>query len=181
MIDTAPLDQGAAWAQVAHLIHGRLKAQAGDRSVADTKPDTQRTDAVAAPPPVKATDLTEAQQRVVRELAARDGEVRRHEQAHAAVGGRYASAPSYTYEVGPDGKRYAVGGEVQIDTAPVDGDPEATILKMEVVKAAALAPAEPSSADRQVAAFADALRMQAVADLAAMRREVRAGVLDHRA
>ena len=58
-------------------------------------------------------------------------------------------------KLGPDGNRYAIGGEVSIDVAPVDGDPEATIAKMEIVKAAALAPAEPSAQDRKVAAIAE--------------------------
>ncbi|WP_298842682.1 putative metalloprotease CJM1_0395 family protein [uncultured Roseobacter sp.] len=126
-------------------------------------------------------DLTDAEERMVDAMKARDSEVRRHEQAHAAVGGSYASAPSYTYQVGPDGKRYAVGGEVQIDVSPVPDDPAATMTKMEVVKAAALAPAEPSSADRKVAAMADAQRAQAAADLTALRAAERRGDVDRRA
>lgn len=114
-------------------------------------------------------DLTEEEQAVVRELRARDREVRAHEQAHAAVGGQYAGSPTYEYQTGPDGQRYAVGGEVSIDTAPVDGDPEATIEKMEQVKAAALAPAEPSAQDRKVAASAEAAISRARADLTAQR------------
>lgn len=121
--------------------------------------------------------LTEAERDQVEKLKARDAEVRRHEQAHAAVGGQYASAPSYTFQQGPDGRRYAIGGEVQIDVAPVPGDPEATIDKMGVVKAAALAPAEPSSADRRVAAFADAQRLQAMAELATLKTEERMEML----
>lgn len=81
--------------------------------------------------------------------------MRLHEQLHASVGGQYAGAPSYEFETGPDGKQYAVGGEVQIDISPVPGDPRATIDKMQQVKAAALAPAEPSNADKAAAARAD--------------------------
>lgn len=102
---------------------------------------------------------------VVEKLKARDKEVRDHEQAHARVGGQYAGSPSYTYQAGPDGRNYAVGGEVPIDVAPVSGDPEATIRKMEIVKAAALAPAEPSSADRRIASLADSQRMEALMEL----------------
>ncbi len=109
----------------------------------------------------------QAEQREIRELQARDQEVRAHEQAHAIVGGRYASAPSYDYQQGPDGKRYAVGGEVQIDLAPVPGDPAATVQKMQQVKAAALAPAEPSAADRSIAAEAGQRLLQAQAELIA--------------
>ena len=115
--------------------------------------------------------LSAEEKQVVEQLKARDREVRDHERAHARVGGPYAGEPSYTYQAGPDGKRYAVGGEVPIDVAPVEGDPEATIDKMEVVKAAALAPTEPSGQDRKVAALADAQRLAAMADLTALRQQ----------
>lgn len=89
----------------------------------------------------------------IQELEQRDIEVKAHEQAHAAVGGTHAGAPSYEYETGPNGKKYAVGGEVSIDVSK-ETTPEATIRKMQIVQAAALAPAEPSSQDRKVAAQA---------------------------
>jgi SprA-related family len=111
--------------------------------------------------------LLQAEQNEIRELAARDREVRAHEQAHMAVGGQYAGSMSLSYERGPDGRLYAVGGEVSIDTAPVPGDPQATIDKMEQVRRAALAPAEPSSQDRAVAAQAAQLIAQARAEIAA--------------
>ncbi|MEM6942732.1 MAG: putative metalloprotease CJM1_0395 family protein [Pseudomonadota bacterium] len=117
-----------------------------------------------------ANDLTPAEQDLVDRLRARDQEVRAHEEAHARVGGQYAGSPSYTYQTGPDGKRYAIGGQVSIDVSPVPGDPEATIAKMDRVKAAALAPAEPSSADRRIATIAEAARRDAEAVLSAMRR-----------
>lgn len=116
--------------------------------------------------------LSDEEQAVVDQLAARDREVRNHEEAHARVGGQYAGSPSYTFQEGPDGKQYAIGGEVAIDVSPVPDNPEATITKMEVVKAAALAPAEPSGQDRKVAAIADATRQQAIADLAELRRQI---------
>lgn len=109
----------------------------------------------------------QAEQQEIRELQSRDQEVRSHEQAHASIGGRYAGAPNYSYELGPDGRQYAVAGEVQIDIAPVAGDPQATIQKMQQVKAAALAPAEPSSADRRIAAEAGQRLLQAQAELVA--------------
>jgi len=106
----------------------------------------------------------------IAKLVSRDQEVRTHEQAHAAVGGQYAGAPTYTYTRGPDGKRYAVGGEVGIDTSPVPNDPQATLRKMEVVIRAALAPAEPSGQDRQIAAQAQAQMAEARAQLAQQQR-----------
>ncbi|KTG19040.1 catalase [Pseudoalteromonas sp. XI10] len=102
----------------------------------------------------------------IKELKARDTEVRIHEQAHATVGGQYAGSPSYEYQRGPDGTNYAVGGEVQIDVAEIEGDPKATIEKMQTVRAAALAPQEPSSADRSIVADATQKLMAAQAELA---------------
>jgi hypothetical protein len=101
------------------------------------------------------TELTREEVEELRKLAARDREVRRHEQAHKTAAGRYAtSGPHYEYEKGPDGRSYAVGGHVKIDVSPVPDDPEATIQKMRVVRQAAMAPAEPSAADRRIAARA---------------------------
>lgn len=110
--------------------------------------------------------LEEAQLKELRDLKARDREVRAHEQAHQAVGGQHAGSVSYTYQRGPDGNQYAVGGEVSIDLSPVQGDPQATIEKMRTVRAAAMAPAEPSGQDRAVAAQAMQLMLQAQQELA---------------
>lgn len=91
----------------------------------------------------------------VQELQKRDREVRAHEAAHVAAGGAYVrGGPSFQYTTGPDGKSYATGGEVSIDSAPVPDDPAATIQKMRTVQRAALAPAQPSAQDRSVAAAA---------------------------
>jgi|GEM_PF-4366859 len=63
-------------------------------------------------------ELTEQEQREVQELKTRDREVRQHEQAHmAAAGGHARGGPSYEYTTGPDNRRYAIGGEVSIDTS----------------------------------------------------------------
>lgn len=98
------------------------------------------------------------------ELKARDREVRAHENAHRAAGGDLVRGGSYDYQQGPDGKRYAVGGDVQIDTTPVPDDPRATAEKMARVIRAALAPAEPSPTDLAVAAQATAERNRAQAE-----------------
>lgn len=130
--------------------------------VRDGRPQRQQTDE-------QASDLQQRQQEAeheaIRELAARDREVRAHEQAHAAVGGRYAGSPVYEYKRGPDGVSYAVGGEVPISTGPVAGDPEATIAKAQQIRRAASAPADPSPQDRQVAAEASRLEAEARAEL----------------
>ncbi len=109
--------------------------------------------------------LTPDQQKQVEKLKQRDQDVRAHEQAHMAAGGAYVKGgATFQYQEGPDGKRYAIGGEVSIDTSPVKGDPQATIAKMETVKAAALAPADPSGQDRAVAAEAEQTEEQARRD-----------------
>jgi hypothetical protein len=111
--------------------------------------------------------LTDEQLEVVQALQARDREVRAHEQAHKSVGGSLAGAVSYTYQSAPNGQRYAVGGEVPIDASPINGDPAATIRKMNTVKAAATAPVDPSPQDQSVAAAASRVLAQARKDLAA--------------
>ncbi|MFC6198413.1 putative metalloprotease CJM1_0395 family protein [Ponticaulis profundi] len=116
-------------------------------------------------------ELSEEEQAQVKDLKARDTEVRAHEAAHAATGGSFAGSPSYEYQVGPDGKRYAVGGEVSIDTSPIKGDPQATIEKLEQVQDAALAPSEPSDQDRKVAQQAAAALREAQAELSAQQAE----------
>ena len=103
--------------------------------------------------------------RAVAELARIDREVRAHEAAHVAAGGPYVGSASYSYVEGPDGKRYAVAGEVPI-SAPAGRTPEETIQIMAQVRAAALAPASPSPQDIRVAASASAAEARARTELA---------------
>ncbi|MBD3393433.1 MAG: hypothetical protein GF418_14960 [Chitinivibrionales bacterium] len=117
-------------------------------------------------------ELTDEEKKEVKELRQRDKEVRAHEMAHVAAGGQYVrGGASFEYQSGPDGKRYAVGGEVSIDTSPVKGDPEKTIEKMRIVRKAALAPADPSAKDRQVAAKASQEMTKAQQELRKQRQE----------
>ena len=109
-------------------------------------------------------------QQQLNELRIRDQEVRAHELAHmAAAGGLAKGGPTFEYQRGPDGRLYAVGGEVQIDTSGVPGDPEATLQKAEQIQRAALAPAQPSAQDRSVAVAAAAMAAAARAELANQR------------
>jgi hypothetical protein len=114
----------------------------------------------------------QSEDKKVAELKDRDREVRTHEQAHAATGGQYAGAPTFEYETGPDNKRYAVGGEVSIDVSN-ENTPTETIRKMQQVKAAALAPAEPSPQDYKVASDAAQKEQNARSELA---KEQSAGI-----
>ncbi|MDX1812284.1 MAG: putative metalloprotease CJM1_0395 family protein [Gammaproteobacteria bacterium] len=140
------------------------KSETEQNSLKDKQPDP-----TAANPEDR---LTEEQLRQVDELKKRDQEVRTHEAAHLAAAGQHAlGGPSFDYQNGPDGKRYAVGGEVGIDTSKVANDPEATIAKAQQIRAAAMAPAEPSSQDRRVAAQAAQMEAQARSDLREQQQE----------
>lgn len=110
--------------------------------------------------------LTPDQQREVEQLKQTDRKVRQHEAAHmAAGGGLVLSAPTYSYQTGPDNQRYAVGGEVSIDASPAQ-TPEATIRKAQQIRAAALAPADPSAQDQSVAAQAGRMENEARIEMA---------------
>ncbi|MDI3322784.1 putative metalloprotease CJM1_0395 family protein [Pontibacterium granulatum] len=137
----------------------KTESGSGD-STPTTASDEKKSTATAG------SELTGEELQLVEELEARDREVRQHEQAHANVGGQYTGAPELEYTRGPDGRMYAASGEVSVDTSAIPDDPEATIEKMRTVIAAALAPAEPSTQDRQVAAKAQALMAEALAELA---------------
>ena len=115
-------------------------------------------------------ELTNAEQQRVDELEAREDEVIAHEQAHIAAGNGLTGSASYGYTTGPDGKQYINEGEVSIDISEED-NPEDTITKMSTVRSAALAPAEPSAQDRQVASEAARIQAEARRELAAAEDE----------
>ncbi len=100
----------------------------------------------------------------LQELRTIEQKVKAHEMAHKAVGGQYAGQVSYNYTLGPDGKLYITGGEVSIDTSE-EKTPEETIKKMQVIRAAALAPMDPSPQDYRVAALATMKEMKARIEL----------------
>ena len=114
-------------------------------------------------------ELNDAEQKQLEKLKRRDREVKQHEQAHLSAGGAVINGgPHYTYQRGPDGRNYAVGGSVSIDTSE-GKTPEETIRKMQSVKRAALAPGDPSAQDRAVAA--DAAQKEAKARVELMNKE----------
>jgi hypothetical protein len=103
----------------------------------------------------------------LRQLQARDRQVKAHEQAHlAAAGGLARGGAAYTYEKGPDGRLYATGGEVSLDASPIPDNPAATLAKARQIQAAASAPADPSGQDRAVAAAAAQMAAKASRELA---------------
>jgi hypothetical protein len=114
-----------------------------------------------------ASEKVEKEQ-ILAQLKARDSQVRAHESAHLSAAGAYASGgATYTYQTGPDGRQYAIGGEVSIDVSPIQGDPQATIQKAAQVRAAAMAPADPSGTDAAVANAASSMEQQARAQVVA--------------
>ncbi len=121
---------------------------------------------------VSTQNLTEDQLKQLESLKKRDTEVRAHEAAHqAAAGGLARGGASFSYQRGPDGQQYAIGGEVNIDTSPVPGNPEATLAKAQTIARAALAPAEPSGQDRQVATQAAQMAAQARVELSIQNQQ----------
>lgn len=112
-----------------------------------------------------------AVQQQIRKLEEIDRKVRAHEQAHiAAAAGLSVSSANFQYTQGPDGKKYAVGGEVSIDVSE-GRTPEETIDKATRIRAAALAPADPSGQDRAVAAMATQMQAAAQVELGSQRAE----------
>ncbi|WP_052729295.1 putative metalloprotease CJM1_0395 family protein [Chromobacterium vaccinii] len=142
-------------------------ASAGDKAGNDASSQndsgnahtSQQTNA-ASPKGPDGKPLNDAQQKEVEDLRSRDVDVRRHEAAHQAAGGALAGAASFTYQQGPDGKQYAIGGEVPIRLSQ-GSTPQETIQNAQTVRAAALAPSDPSGQDRAVAAEASQMEQQA--------------------
>ncbi|MCK5122471.1 MAG: hypothetical protein KAQ91_10830, partial [Methylococcales bacterium] len=117
-------------------------------------------------------DLSKTEQATVQKLKNRDNEVKAHEQAHlSAAGGIALGGANFSYTSGPDGVRYATGGEVSIDTSPVHGDPAATLRKADIIRRAALAPASPSAQDQSVANSASTMASKARAELIQQEQE----------
>ncbi len=116
------------------------------------------------------TELSEDEKKLVKGLQARDSEVKAHEAAHQAAGGGMTGAASYTYQQGPDGKMYAIGGEVSISTQG-GSTPEETIAKARQIAASAMAPGSPSGQDFAVATSAKMMEMKAQQQLTKEKQE----------
>lgn len=176
-ISTASL---TAWVNPSVASHSPRIEQATKDSAVNK--DTAATDAsstseessseTAGPKRADGTPMAPEEIQQLEQLKQTDREVRQHEMAHQVAGGPYTGGASYDYAVGPDGKRYAVAGEVPIDYGPVPNDPQATIEKMQTVIAAAMAPADPSPKDYQVAAQARQYLLEAKLDAAMQRSEM---------
>jgi hypothetical protein len=159
----------------AHQSPGKSQESALDSEMIKSTgqaPQAKAGSRSSAREPAYTLNLSQAEQRVLQQLKSRDREVKAHERAHIAAGGQYVQGgANYSYRIGPDGKMYAVGGEVSIDVSPVPGDPQATIEKAQAIQRAARAPAQPSAQDAAVAAQAASMEMQAQMEVQREERE----------
>ena len=140
-------------------ISSNYSVKPDDKS--DSKNTEEKTD--------QDTQLSQDEKLLVSDLQSRDSEVRAHESAHQS-GGAATGAASFTYQQGPDGKMYAIGGEVSISFE--EGSiPQETIANAQAVIASALAPADPSSQDMAVASSATIMMMKAQQQLSRETQE----------
>jgi hypothetical protein len=153
------------------LVHALDKADAASAKGASTTSIESASTNVSSKSASDTVQLSDEAKAVVSSLQARDRQVRAHEQAHlAASGGLATSGASYTYQKGPDGVSYAVGGEVSIDVSE-GNTPQDTIVRAITIRSAALAPADPSGPDRAIAAQASQMEQQARTELSAQQSQ----------
>ncbi|MEL6963179.1 MAG: putative metalloprotease CJM1_0395 family protein, partial [Pseudomonadota bacterium] len=112
--------------------------------------------------------LSPAEKAAVSRLQQRDQQVKQEEKAHAAVAGDLAGPINYVYQLGPDGRQYAVGGSVGIQASALSGDPADAKRQAGRIAAAANAATNPSAQDyaaaRQAYALGDQLKGSTVTD-----------------
>ncbi|HNY30521.1 MAG TPA: putative metalloprotease CJM1_0395 family protein [Fibrobacteria bacterium] len=95
--------------------------------------------------------LSDDDRDALRRMKETDRKVRAHEQAHLSAAGDSAQGGMrLETKVGPDGKPYAVSGEVSIKVSG-GRTPEESLRKAQTAHRAALAPADPSPQDLKVA------------------------------
>jgi SprA-related family len=140
------------------MMRADALARTGDSTSTEAAPDEADVTADA--------ESSEGTDEMIAKLESRNLEVLAHEATHMSAAGAFIKGgASYTYQIGPDGKSYAIGGEVSIDMSPVPGNPRATITKMMAIRAAALSPSDPSGQDMSVAAAAAQIEANARAQL----------------
>lgn len=105
-------------------------------------------------------DLSAGERADVTRLQQRDQQVKQEEKAHAAVAGDLAGPINYVYQLGPDGRQYAVGGSVGIQAQTLSGNPDEAKRLAGRMAAAANAATNPSAQDYAAARQAYALGSQ---------------------
>ena len=149
------------------------KDERGEKKNSSIEKDLQKSEQKKKTDEARKTsseELSEDEERLVKDLQSRDAEVKAHESAHQAAGAGMTGAASFTYQQGPDGKMYAIGGEVSI-SMPTGSTPEETIANARKIVAAAMAPGDPSPQDYSVASSARVMEMKAQQQLAKRQQE----------
>ena len=91
-------------------------------------------------------------------------EIIEHEEAHFREAGEFAiGEPQYASSI--------VSGMQLVDVAPIKGDPVATVSKMDTIISAALAPAQPSDKDKEVAALALGRKQDAINEIKDVQKQ----------
>jgi len=138
--------------------------EVNDKTAATDTTAKAESQSAASTSDASANGLDAADKDLIKRLQERDQVVRAHEAAHMAVAGDMAvGGPQYHYQIGPDGKAYAIGGSVSIDTSVDYSDPEAAAAKARKIQAAANAPGADSVADSSVASRGAMIMRQAAA------------------
>ena len=150
---TGPDGRQYAVGSLAHLVRrdGDKAAAGAENPTADSAASSAAANApAAAQPGSEDAALTE-------KLRQRDAHVRAHELAHLmAAGGQAQGMPQYTYQTGPDGRAYAIGGSVNISVTRT-GDPEHDAREANTARRAATAVGDPSTQDSLVAGEAESM------------------------
>ena len=96
-------------------------------------------------------------ERVLDKFKNLDAHIRSHEQSHASS--INTTTPiSYNYQMGPDGKMYATGGYVRLDTS-IPTDPKAAITKLDKIQHASNN-SDMSGADSSISRAANIMKMK---------------------
>ena len=98
-------------------------------------------------------------ERVLSKFKSIDANTRIHEQTHAILANT-TTPIQYNYQMGPDGKMYAVGGNVRLDTS-IPNNPKAAEQKLNELKKSATSPGgDMSLADSTIAISANLMKMK---------------------
>lgn len=98
-------------------------------------------------------------ERVLDKFRNMDAKVRMHEQTHASLSNT-TSPIQYNYQMGPDGKMYAVGGSVRLDTS-MPSDPKAAMNKLDsIINSSTSSGSSMSGADSSIAISANLMKMK---------------------
>jgi len=150
-----------------------LKSIAEEKEPKEESAQTQKVEGM------QKEKLSMDEERMLNQLQARDSEVKAHEAAHKAAGGGMTGAASYTYQRGPDGKMYAIGGEVSI-SIPQASTPEEALKNARTIAAAAMAPANPSPQDFAVASSARLMEIKAQQEIAQKEQQKQEGIASYK-